>query len=227
MRSYPISQDATGIESMTPWGTAANVLRTGWSMWRGLYPLEMIDQILLAVRAREGDPLAYDTPQRGCMSLDIFTEKSKRQLLTPTLAEALFHVIGAQFYLEQSHSPIYLIRPGERPWVWHQDACVLPENGGCVWIALTDCGVTAPGLAMAQWGEQRKHPAFETEKFAEYVARDDAMAALGCPVVAPVFRPGDAVFFNAYSIHKTHITLDMPDQRIALRLTGFKAQLPK
>lgn len=80
------------------------------------------------------------------------------------------------------------------------------------WIAVTPCGVNAPGLSFAL-----KNPG-------RYIGGKDEVekTVSSLPVISPVFEPGDAFFFDVFSIHKTNQTQDMPLSRVAYKLGARK-----
>jgi hypothetical protein len=80
------------------------------------------------------------------------------------------------------------------------------------WIALTDCGVDAPGL---EWVE-----AAPASVLAPPELTDAAVQARHPPsaFVRAVFAAGDAVIFGGPLLHRTHVSPAMRRPRVSLEL---------
>lgn len=108
---------------------------------------------------------------------------------------------------------------------WHQDGAFLGNQTRTVnlWIALTECGVDAPGLDMiarrlpgiVQTGT---HGALYDWSVGDEMA---IQAAQGRPIVSPHFQAGDAVFFDQLLLHRTGIRPAMAQQRWAIETWFF------
>jgi hypothetical protein len=108
---------------------------------------------------------------------------------------------------------------------WHQDGAFLGSGIRSlnVWVALTDCGIDAPGLDILP---RRLDAVVETgtggaifdwavgPKVVERLAVDT-------PVVRPVFRAGDALLFDDLLLHRTAIDPAMTRPRYALETWCF------
>lgn len=100
---------------------------------------------------------------------------------------------------------------GKSPW--HQEASVFnsgPLRTVNVWLALSPCGVDAPGF---QFLPRRMDSILEPElrfglnrKTVTGIAGEDA-------IVAPIYEPGDAVLFDEYLLHRTKAEPEMPELR--------------
>lgn len=98
------------------------------------------------------------------------------------------------------------VRRAEPPHHWHQDGALRhdfrPPLGAplplqTLWLALTPCGVHAPGL---EWADE---PLAELLPPAELTP--EAVQARFTRFVQPVFEPGDAVRFGGGLLHRTHV----------------------
>jgi Phytanoyl-CoA dioxygenase (PhyH) len=108
---------------------------------------------------------------------------------------------------------------------WHQDGAFLGQGIRVlnVWIALTDCGVDAPGLDLVP---RRLDHIVETGTGGAYF--DWAVGpvvvqryAVDAPVVRPEFRAGDAVLFDEMYLHRTAIEPKMTRPRYAIESWFF------
>jgi hypothetical protein len=108
---------------------------------------------------------------------------------------------------------------------WHQDGAFLGRDIRSLnmWIALSDCGIDAPTLDMVA---RRLTDIVETgtagSPFTWSVG--DAVAeraADGSPIVRPIFRAGDAIFFDHLNLHRTGVGPGMTRERSALEAWFF------
>lgn len=139
-----------------------------------------------------------------------------------------------QCWLRRQYAPADA-PPLHCPHAWHQDGALgfdfaahagppwpvdaLLEMVTC-WIALTPCGVDAPGLELvAQRFDAPLAPAdFEDSRIrARY-----ASAAFRRPVLAA----GDALLFSGGVVHRTHVRPEMTRDRTSLELRFFPADRP-
>lgn len=103
---------------------------------------------------------------------------------------------------------------------WHQDGAFLGASIRAVnvWLALSACGVDAPGLDLLP----RRIPYIvETgthgAKFKWSVGADRVtLEAKGTPIASPVFEPGDAVVIDQLSLHRTGVRPSMTHSRWAI-----------
>ncbi len=121
--------------------------------------------------------------------------------------------------------------PGHAPHSWHQDGALgfdfldltsaasdpaLLSMLTC-WIALTPCGVDAPGLEFID----REHPTLLPLS----AVADDAIRARHREreFARPLLQAGDALVFNGGVLHHTHVRSEMPLDRTSLELRFFAA----
>jgi hypothetical protein len=108
---------------------------------------------------------------------------------------------------------------------WHQDGAFLGSGIRAlnVWIALTDCGVEAPGMDLLP---RRLDHIVETGTggaifdWAVGPAVVQGLAA-DAPVVRPEFRAGDALLFDDMFLHRTAIEPTMTRPRYAIESWFF------
>ena len=108
---------------------------------------------------------------------------------------------------------------------WHQDGAFLGADVRAVnvWLALSECGVDAPGLDLIP----RRLPAIVETGTGQAKFRwsvDPAVvdvAAAGTAVASPVFMPGDAVVFDQLFLHRTGVRPGMTRQRWAIESWFF------
>ena len=89
---------------------------------------------------------------------------------------------------------------------WHQDGYVAGDTTRTVnvWVAVTSCGSTAPGLDILP---RRMHSMLPTRKDLpiDFVIADEVVAELArqTPVSRPEFQAGDAILFDQWLVHRT------------------------
>jgi hypothetical protein len=107
---------------------------------------------------------------------------------------------------------------------WHQDGAFLGDVRALnVWLTLSHCGDTAPGLDIVP--KRIDHvvpPGTEGAAFDWSVspkAVDEASG--GVEVQRPIFEPGDVMLFDELFLHATGADIDMPDTRYAIESWFF------
>ena len=121
--------------------------------------------------------------------------------------------------------------PGHAPHSWHQDGALgfdfldasATTTGAALlsmltcWIALTPCGIDAPGLELVDR---------EIDTLLPLAAlADEAVRARHREreFLRPALQPGDALAFNGGVLHRTHVRPDMERERTSLELRFFAA----
>jgi hypothetical protein len=161
------------------------------------------------------------------------TKRSKGSVLTTDSPPALFDLLETfescglspvirEFFGEP---PMLLTRKGtlrrmrhdQSTGGWHQDGGFMGENIRAlnIWIALSDCGVDAPGMDIVA---KRLPGIVKTgSDFAAWATNPKAAqeVAEGC-TVRPVFAAGDAIIFDHLCLHRTAGDPGMTNRRYAI-----------
>ncbi|GJM37007.1 MAG: hypothetical protein DHS20C19_03740 [Acidimicrobiales bacterium] len=108
---------------------------------------------------------------------------------------------------------------------WHQDGAFLGEHIRAIniWLALTDCGVDAPGLDLVA---DRVDHIVETGtegSFFDWAVGDPVIERLGAPIVRPRIKAGDMVIFDEMNLHRTATAPGMTLHRHAIEFWCFAA----
>jgi len=108
---------------------------------------------------------------------------------------------------------------------WHQDGAFLGEGIRSVnlWVALTDCGVDAPGMDLIP---RRLDDIVETGSggaIFDWTVGPELIdeVAGDASVIRPVFRAGDAIMFDERFLHRTAADADMTTPRYAIESWFF------
>jgi hypothetical protein len=130
--------------------------------------------------------------------------------LAPRLATQAWDLVVSQCWVRRARPPHH----------WHQDGALRATFAGgeallpivTVWLALTDCGIDAPGL---EWVE----PPLET-LLPPAALTPEAVRACHAPedFVHPALHAGDAVCFGGGLLHRTHVTPAMAQSRTSVEL---------
>lgn len=232
---------------------ATGLLRHGALILRGLVPGASADRLredtdrVFAARDRfeSGTPTPADGwyerwPSGGVATGRVFVEQDRSGVLTvdsPRLSDELIA-------LYESTGVVSAVQGyfGERPalscqkWTlrrvppdantgWHQDGAFLGKGIRAVnlWLALTDCGIDAPGLDIVPFRLDR---IVETGTDDSYFDWDVGSAVVdrttgGRPPVHPQFRAGDAIVFDEMLLHRTGVTPGMTKTRYAVEAWFF------
>jgi ectoine hydroxylase-related dioxygenase (phytanoyl-CoA dioxygenase family) len=107
---------------------------------------------------------------------------------------------------------------------WHQDGAFLGSVRTVnLWVALSDCGVTAPTVDVVA---RRLDHLVETGTGGAFfdwsVGQEVVDRARGdAPIVRPQFQAGDALLFDDYNLHRTATSAEMTDVRYAIESWFF------
>jgi hypothetical protein len=178
-----------------------------------------------------GGLLAADSPALLAEILDLFERIGLRRVIGEYLGEPITASV--------EKSTLRRADPGP-PGGWHQDGSFMGRTRALnVWVALSDCGVDAPGLDFVprrideivdtggegSGAEHLKRPedgqvSPKTVLVAPRTA-EDAAGELG--VLRPRFLPGDVMLFDDLFLHRTGSEADMPNPRYAIESWFFGA----
>lgn len=160
---------------------------------------------------------AADSPRMMFELADAFERLGVRSLVDDYL--------GERPALSMNKTVLRRARPGKGGADWHQDGAFLGSDIRSlnVWLSLSHCGETAPGMDMVP---RRLDGIIETggagANFDWSVAPDDAERAAGeAGVVRPLFAPGDVLLFDHLFLHRTASEPTMTDTRYAIESWFF------
>lgn len=110
---------------------------------------------------------------------------------------------------------------------WHQDGAFLGAGVRAlnIWIALTDCGIDAPGLDIIPRRLDHIVETGTTGAYFDWAVSDlvaDEIAGDG-GIVRPRFSAGDMVMFDEMLLHRTATTPSMAIDRYAIEFWNFSA----
>lgn len=187
----------------------------------GYYPLKAVEEFDPDSREEEFvgamTLLMVDTPQFLARWLD--------EVESSGVLGVVSEYLGERPSLAFNKATLYRLPPTPGA-EWHQDGAFLGgKNTRTVnlWVALTDCGIDAPGLEVVPWRlddivQTGTHGSF----FNWAVGRELVpLLAEGRPLSAPVFKAGDAMLFDHLCLHRTGVRPDMTRGRYAIETWMF------
>lgn len=108
---------------------------------------------------------------------------------------------------------------------WHQDGAFLGQGIRAlnVWVALTDCGVDAPGMDLVPRRFEEVQETGTGGAIFDWAVGPEVVARLAAhaPVVRPHFRAGDAMLFDELYLHRTAVDPSMDRPRHAIESWFF------
>lgn len=107
---------------------------------------------------------------------------------------------------------------------WHQDGAFLGREVRTLnmWLALSPCGVDAPGLDMVPRRFDEVLPTGTEGALFDWSVSPDLVAEVaGDEVISPRFEPGDALLFDHLFLHRTGVTPGMSRERHAIECWLF------
>ena len=199
-------------------GPAAGLTRHRDQSWLAALPLPRPEAQSLGRHwvAASGGILAADTPRLLHQLLETYTDLG--------LGEVVTEYLGERPVLSANKCTFRRV-PLTSSTDWHQDGAFLGRGIRAlnIWIALTDCGVDAPGMDLLP---RRLDDIVETGTggaifdWAVGPAVVERLAA-DSPVVRPEFRAGDALLFDDLFLHRTAIDPTMTRPRYAIESWFF------
>jgi len=163
-----------------------------------------------------GGVLAADSPRVAYDMFEVFEKANLREIVGDYLNEAP-SISANKTTLRKADPKI--------PGAWHQDGKFLGDvNSVNLWLSLSHCGDTAPGLDLVPRRIDHIVDAgvgdvgFSTI----VVPHEKAVELAGEPgIIRPIFEPGDAMFFDHLFLHQTASDPDMPNPRFAIESWFF------
>ena len=112
-----------------------------------------------------------------------------------------------------------------RPAGWHQDGAFLGQGIRSInaWTALSRCGRDAPGLELIPLRLDRLAPRLEDGGPFHWTVPPEVITREfpGVSVWRPEFEPGDVLFFDHWSLHRTASSERKPETRYAIESWFF------
>jgi hypothetical protein len=157
-----------------------------------------------------------DSPRLMSEVFDLYEEIGLRRLITGYL--------GERPALSVNKSTLRRAQASVSSVDWHQDGAFMGDVRTInVWLSLSKCGDTAPGLAVVP---RRVDQIVETGTSG--AAFDWSVSPILAEEVAgeggtlhPTFEPGDVVLFDNFFLHATWVHDQMPDMRYAIESWFF------
>lgn len=163
-----------------------------------------------------GGVLALDSPTMLFRLLEFYEEVGLRTVLTDYLGER--PVLGA------NKTTLRRV-PVDANADWHQDGAFLGPGIRTlnVWIALSDCGIDAPGLDIVPRRFDTVQETGTGGAIFDWAVGPEVVAGLAdrAPVERPVFRAGDCVLFDELCLHRTALEPTMMNPRYAIESWFF------
>jgi Phytanoyl-CoA dioxygenase (PhyH) len=163
-----------------------------------------------------GGVWAADSPAVMFDLLESFEQAGVRQVLTDYL--------GGRPALSVNKATLRRARPNVGTAWWHQDGAFLGRDIRSlnVWLSLSHCGRDAPGLEVVPG---RLNEIIETgtqgAEFDWSVGESVAAEVSGGRLSRPVFKPGDALLFDHFLLHRTSTDPAMTGTRYATETWFF------
>ena len=165
-----------------------------------------------------GGALACDSPRMSFRVLEIFAAVGLREVVADYLGERPV-LSGNKWTLRRV--------PTTAHTDWHQDGAFLGDGIRAlnVWVALTDCGVDAPGMDLVPKRFETVQETGTGGAIFDWAVGPDTVATLAAdaPVVRPRFAAGDALLFDDLYLHRTAIDEAMTRPRYAIESWFFAA----
>ena len=149
-----------------------------------------------------GSVWAVDSPPSAFRLIEFYRELG--------LAELLQDYFGEQAMLSVRKWVLRCVPPNNGAEAgWHQDGQFMGDDIRTVnlWVALSDCGTDAdaPGIDIVADNTREIYPTGTHGAIFDWTVGQGLVDEIGRqhPVQRPHFRPGDAVFFDHYNLHRT------------------------
>ncbi|MEX2032726.1 MAG: phytanoyl-CoA dioxygenase family protein, partial [Dehalococcoidia bacterium] len=171
------------------------------------------DQSIPRTWIRQGDGvLAVDSPRTLFDLIETFEQIGIRDLVSEYLGEPPV-LLANKWTLRR-------VPPGPDGHLdWHQDGAFLGADVRTVdvWLALSHCGVDAPGLdVVGQRFDGVVEVGTNGASFDWTVSEDTVQHLAPGKIFRPVFEPGDALILDHFLLHRTAYHVDMTRNRYAV-----------
>ncbi len=107
---------------------------------------------------------------------------------------------------------------------YHQDGAFLGDVRSVnIWLALSECGIDSPSLDLVGTRVNSIWPTGEEGAPFDWALSDDTVDRMreDTPIIRPQFDPGDAIFFDHLTVHRTGVSPGMTRTRYALESWFF------
>lgn len=163
-----------------------------------------------------GGVLAIDAPTGLFRLFEAYEEVGLRSVVSEHLGER--PVLGA------NKTTLRRV-PVDANADWHQDGAFLGTGLRTinVWVALSDCGVDAPGLDVVPRRFDEVQETGTGGAIFDWAVGPEVVATLAAdaPVARPTFRAGDALLFDELCLHRTALEPTMTQPRYAIESWFF------
>jgi hypothetical protein len=163
-----------------------------------------------------GGVLTVESPRSMFDVLDTFEAVGLTEPLTGYLGER--PVLGAKKWTLRKV-------PLDTTADWHQDGAFLGQGVRAVnvWLSLSHCGDTAPGLDIVAGRLHDLAPRGTDGAWFDWSVGDSVARSLagGAEILRPIFEPGDAILFDDMNLHRTAVTPEMTHERYAIESWFF------
>ncbi len=167
-------------------------------------------------RRQAGGVLAVDSPHALFDVIEAFDESGIGNLVDEYFCEPAA-LLAKKWTLRRTPHD-------SGPSDWHQDGAFMGENIRSldVWVALSDCGVDAPGIDVVG---RRLHEIVDRGTEGAYldwtVGPGVVERVAEGKIVRPVFEPGDALILDHMNLHRTAADAAMTRDRYAIEAWFF------
>lgn len=165
---------------------------------------------------------ASDSPTAAFQMIDFYREVGLHRILAEYFAEPA--VLSVRKWVLRCLAPDNGAEAG-----WHQDGRFLGEDIRTVnlWLSLSDCGADAPapGIEIVVDSDKTIHETGTHGAPLNWTVGQGLVDELGedSPIVRPRFRPGDALFFDHFNLHRTSFATGHSEDRYAVESWFFSA----
>lgn len=171
-----------------------------------------------------GSVWAVDSPPAAFSLIELYKELGLPQLLEEYFGEEA--MLSVRKWVLRCVPPNNGAESG-----WHQDGQFMGENIRTVnlWIALSDCGegADAPGIDIVADDTREIYETGTRGAVFDWTVGQGLVDEIGeqHPILRPRFRPGDAVFFDHFNLHRTGFGLQDINLRYAVESWFFASSL--
>jgi hypothetical protein len=167
-------------------------------------------------RRDAGGVLAVDSPPAMFEIIEAFEEQGIGALITDYFGEPPA-ILARKWTLRK-------VPHDAGPSSWHQDGAFMGEHIRSlnVWVALSHCGVDAPGIDIVGKPLGEIVPPGTDGAILDWTVGQGAVERVATGTIErPVFAPGDAMLFDHLNLHRTAVEPQMTRDRYAIEAWFF------